>query len=99
MHCLLLLPRLRHSRPSRPRRAGEFDSGAELDVCRAEMDVLSADAIRELYDRAPDKPVMLAEVGAVLANHAGPSDRYPGDTRGELLHDERHERRHSRLPA
>lgn len=65
-----------------------YDPGAELDVCRAEMDVLAADAIRELCDRTTSKPVMLAETGAVLANHAGPSDRYPGDKRGELLHDE-----------
>ena len=65
-----------------------FDPGAHLDVCRGEMDVLAADAIREMRDRAPNRPVMLAETGAVKAHHAGPSERYAADVRGEILHDE-----------
>ncbi len=64
-----------------------FDPGAQLDVCRGEMDVLAADAIREMRDRAPGRPVMLAETGAVKANHAGPSERYAADVRGTILHD------------
>ena len=64
-----------------------FDPGAHYDVCRGEMDVLAADAIREMRDRAPGRPVLLAEGGAVEANHAGPSGRYASDARGEILHD------------
>ena len=65
-----------------------LDPGTELDVCRGPMDVLSADAIRELLDRRPDCPAILAEVGAVKANHTGPSDLYVRDKKGMLLHDE-----------
>jgi len=65
-----------------------LDPGAELDVCRGPMDVLAADAVRELLDRRPDRPAILAEVGAVKANHAGPSELYRKDKQGMLLHDE-----------
>ena len=65
-----------------------LDPGAELDVCRGPMDVLAADAVRELLDRRPDRPAVLAEVGAVKANHTGPSELYRKDKLGMLLHDE-----------
>ena len=65
-----------------------LDSGADLDVCRGPMDVLCADAIRELRDRRPNRPAILAETGAVKANHTGPSELYGRDVRGMLLHDE-----------
>ena len=65
-----------------------LDPGAELDVCRGPMDIIAADAVRELLDRRPDRPTILAEVGAVKANHAGPSELYRKDTMGMLLHDE-----------
>ena len=65
-----------------------LDPGAELDVCRGPMDVIAADSVRELLDRRPDRPAILAEVGAVKANHTGPSELYPKDTNGMLLHDE-----------
>ncbi len=65
-----------------------LDPGAELDVCRGPMDILCADAVRELLDRRPDRPAILAEVGAVKANHAGPSELYERDSAGMLLHDE-----------
>ena len=65
-----------------------LDPGAELDVCRGPVDVLSADAVRELLDRRLDRPALLAEVGAVRANHTGPSDLYDLDAKGMLLHDE-----------
>ena len=65
-----------------------LDPGASLDVCRGPMDVLCAEAVRELRDRRPDRPAVLAEVGAVRANHTGPSDLYEVDTKGMLLHDE-----------
>ena len=65
-----------------------LDPGAELDVCRGPMDVLAADSVRELLDRRPDAPAILAEVGAVKPNHTGPSELYPKDKLGMLLHDE-----------
>ncbi len=65
-----------------------LDPGAELDVCRGPMDVLAADAVKELLDRRPDAPAVLAEVGAVKPNHTGPSELYAKDKLGMLLHDE-----------
>ena len=65
-----------------------LDPGASLDVCRGPMDVLCANAIRELLDRRPDRPAVLAETGAVKPNHTGPSDLYDLDSKGMLLHDE-----------
>ena len=64
-----------------------LDPGAELSVCHGPMDILAADAVRELIDRRPDKPAVLAEVGAVKANHTGPSELYEKDKLGTLLHD------------
>lgn len=63
------------------------DPGAELDVCRGPLDVLAADAIRELHDRRPDLPAILAEIGATEANHSLYSHFYALDTQGTLLHD------------
>ena len=64
-----------------------LDPGAELDVCRGPMDLLCADAIRELRDRNNRIPAVLAECGAVEANHARYSDLYESDREGTLLHD------------
>lgn len=64
-----------------------LDPGAELDVCRGPMDVLCADAIGELRRRCSDKPAILAEGGAVEANHARYSRLYEKDSEGTLLHD------------
>ncbi|MCQ2391184.1 MAG: hypothetical protein MJ240_07155 [Kiritimatiellae bacterium] len=64
-----------------------LDAGACLDVCRGPMDIVAASAVRELLDRRPDRPAILAEVGAVQANHAGPFPYYPFDKEGTLLHD------------
>ena len=50
------------------------------------MDVIAASAVRELLDRSP-KPAVVAEIGAVQANHAGPFPYYPFDKEGTLLHD------------
>ena len=65
-----------------------LDPGAALDVARGPMDVLCADAVRELLGRRPDLPAFLAETGAVQAHHAGPSILYAIDREGTLLHDE-----------
>ena len=64
-----------------------IDAHATLDVCTAPMDVLASDAINELHSYHLHKPMLLAEVGAVLPNHTGPSELYPLDTEGALMHD------------
>jgi len=64
-----------------------LDAGASLDVCRGPMDVVSASAVREMLDRRPDRPAVVAEIGAVQANHAGPFPYYQHDRHGTLLHD------------
>jgi hypothetical protein len=64
-----------------------LDPGAKLDVCHGAVDVLAADAVRELLADRPGKPVILAESGAVEASHSGPSKLYPKDKRGAILHD------------
>jgi len=64
-----------------------IDAHATLDVCMAPMDVLSSNAIDELKSYHLHKPMLLAEVGAVLPNHTGPSELYPLDTEGALIHD------------
>ena len=65
-----------------------LDLGASLDVARGPMDVLCADSVHELLDRRADRPALLAETGAVLPRHAGPSPLYAKDVSGTLLHDE-----------
>ena len=64
-----------------------LDAGASLDVCRGAMDVVAASAVREMLGRRPDRPVILAEVGAVEAKHTGPFRHYRKDREGTLLHD------------
>lgn len=63
------------------------DPGAASDVARGPMDVLCADAIRELRDRRDDVPAILAETGATERWHSGVSHFYELDRDGVLLHD------------
>lgn len=64
-----------------------LDPGAEFDVCRGPMDELCADVVTEMRRLAPEKPVVLAECGAVEEHHSAPSRLYEADTSGILLHD------------
>jgi hypothetical protein len=64
-----------------------LDLGARLEVCHGPMDLLSADAIRELRQFGVTKPMLLAEGGAVEPNHTGPFRLYDKDQAGILLHD------------
>lgn len=64
-----------------------LDLGAPLKICRGPMDILAADAIREIAASNPGRPVMLAEGGAVEPRHTGPFQLYARDTEGMLLHD------------
>lgn len=64
-----------------------LDLGAELEVCHGPVDVLAADAVRELLAFKPGRPVVLAESGAVEPRHTGPFKLYRADREGMLLHD------------
>jgi hypothetical protein len=64
-----------------------LDPGAKLPVSKGAMDVLAYDAVKTLRDFAPGRPIVLSEVGAVEAHHAGPSKLYEKDTAGMMLHD------------
>ncbi len=64
-----------------------LDLGARLDVCKGPVDVLAADAVRELLAVRPGRPVILAESGAVEPGHSGPFKLYAADQAGIILHD------------
>lgn len=64
-----------------------LDLGAALEVCHGPVDVLAADAVRELLSYDPGRPVILAESGAVEPKHSGPFKLYSKDRDGILLHD------------
>jgi hypothetical protein len=64
-----------------------LDLGARLDICKGPVDVLAADAIREIQNFKPGKPILLAESGAVEPSHTGPFKLYRKDKSGIILHD------------
>jgi len=64
-----------------------LDCGASNAICHGPVDLLAADAVREILMLDPKKPVLLAESGAVEPRHAGPFKLYAKDTDGMLLHD------------
>ncbi|WP_414617466.1 cellulase family glycosylhydrolase [Dyadobacter sp. 32] len=64
-----------------------LDPGAKLEVSRGPMDKLAHDAVTTLMGFNLNKPIVLSEVGAVEAHHAGPSKLYEKDTAGMMLHD------------
>ncbi len=64
-----------------------LDLAARLEVCHGAVDVLAADAVRELLAFKPGKPVLLAETGAVSPGHTGLSPLYAKDKEGMILHD------------
>jgi hypothetical protein len=64
-----------------------LDLGASLDICKGPVDILAADAVRELQAFTQDKPILLAESGAVEPSHTGPFKLYRKDKAGIILHD------------
>jgi len=64
-----------------------LDLGAQLQVCHGPVDVLTSDAVREIAEFKPNKPIILAETGAVKPSHTGCSELYAEDKDGMLLHD------------
>jgi hypothetical protein len=64
-----------------------LDLGAEWEVCHGPVDVLAAEAVRELLSYKPQRSVLLAESGAVEPKHTGPFKLYAKDKEGIILHD------------
>ncbi len=62
-----------------------LDQGAGLDICRTDPVALSIDAIQR--SRRPDRPVLLAETGAVNDCHSGPFRYFSADHDGLIFHD------------
>ena len=62
-----------------------LDQGTPFEICRTEPVILSTDAVRA--SRRPDKPVLLAETGAVNDAHTGPFHYYRMDNDGLIFHD------------
>ncbi|HHX43836.1 MAG TPA: cellulase family glycosylhydrolase [Chloroflexi bacterium] len=62
-----------------------LDQGAPWRICTVDPVAFSVDAV--LRARRPDRPVILAETGAVNDRHTGPFRYYRADYRGILLHD------------
>jgi hypothetical protein len=64
-----------------------LDLGASLEICKGPVDILAADAVRELLAFEAEKPILLAESGAVEPGHSGPFKLYKKDVAGIILHD------------
>jgi len=64
-----------------------LDLGAQYEICHGPVDVLAADAVRRIREWQPDRPILLAESGAVEPSHSGPFKLYAKDTDGTILHD------------
>jgi hypothetical protein len=64
-----------------------LDLGARYPICHEPVDVLAADAVKTLLAWNPQRPVLLAESGAVERSHSGPSKLSSKDKDGIILHD------------
>jgi len=62
-----------------------LDQGASLEVCRCDTVALAVDAVQR--SRRADRPVLLAETGAVNDCHSGPFRYYGADHDGLIFHD------------
>lgn len=59
----------------------------QYDNVTLPVDSLVYDAVQFARTKVTDRPIVLNEIGAVEANHAGPSKLYLIDTAGVLIHD------------
>jgi hypothetical protein len=64
-----------------------LDLGAQLNICHGPVDILAADAVREVLAFGPHRPVLLAEGGAVEPAHTGTMKLLAKDKAGMVLHD------------
>jgi len=62
-----------------------LDQGAGLKICTEDPLLFSVDAVKKT--RRPDKPILLAETGAVNDSHTGPFRFYRSDDRGTIFYD------------
>jgi hypothetical protein len=62
-----------------------LDQGAPWAICHYDAPAFSKDAVERA--RRPDRPVLLAETGAVNDQHSGPFRYYQADHRGLIFHD------------
>jgi hypothetical protein len=62
-----------------------LDQGAPWAICRTDPVAFSIQAIQGT--RRPDRPILLAETGAVNDRHTGPFRYYRWDERGIIFHD------------
>lgn len=64
-----------------------LDLGAAWEVCHGPVAILAAEAVKELRAFGIQKPILLAESGAVEPRHTGPFKLYQKDKEGIILHD------------
>ena len=65
-----------------------LDASAELAFCHGPIDVLAAGTVRQILYMNLNKPILVAEMGAVEGSHeGGMSTLYGKDKDGTLLHD------------
>lgn len=62
-----------------------LDQGAPWRICTVDPVAFSVDAVQRA--RRPDRPIILAETGAVNDRHTGPFRFYRADHRGIIFHD------------
>jgi hypothetical protein len=62
-----------------------LDQGSPMEICRHDPPEFSVEAVQRT--RRPDRPVLLAETGAVNDAHTGPFRFYRTDDRGIIFHD------------
>jgi hypothetical protein len=62
-----------------------LDQGAPWDICHLDPVLFSVDAVQR--SRRPDRPILLAETGAVNDRHTGPFRYYRWDERGLIFYD------------
>ncbi|HOP76597.1 MAG TPA: hypothetical protein PLD05_03860 [Thermogutta sp.] len=64
-----------------------LDLGAAWKICHGPVAVFAAEAIKDLRSFGIQKPILLAESGAVEPSHSGPFKLYEKDKDGIILHD------------
>ncbi len=64
-----------------------LDLGAVWKICHGPVAVLAAEAVKDLRSFGIQKPILLAESGAVEPGHSGPFKLYEKDKDGIILHD------------
>lgn len=64
-----------------------LDEGAEYSICQAPADLSASDAVLQMSTILSDRPILLAETGAVQPRHSGKWRYYDADKSGAIFHD------------